>query len=1189
MLLLMLTLTGCFGGGSSSGGGGGGGGANHSVAARTAAIDPGDVDCPSGGVLVETGIDENGNGLLDTAEVDKSEKVCNGLAGANGLAALVTLGNERAGPNCIYGGIRIDSGLDANASGELDEVEISATDYICNGAPGADGSNWWDDLGATGALEGRVDRESGTPAEGAIVSIAGTRHYAFADGFGHYRFDYVAAGHHNITITLDGYTTVRLEDQPVTSNNTTTLQDVLLYKKRQPFPGNFSLANAKALVGQFMEDRSGQSMASAGDVNGDGYDDILIGAADADVGGNIDAGKSYLIYGRPGMDLGNVLSGDLALAADVIFTGESTDDYSGSAVAGAGDVNGDGYDDILIGAYRADPGGNMESGASYLIYGGPALSASVGLASADVTFTGKALADWSGRSVAGAGDVNGDGFDDILIGAFYASPGGNTRAGESYLIYGGASLPDSLSLAGADVVLSGVAADDQSGYSLAGAGDVNGDGYDDLLIGALGADVAGNADAGVSYLVYGGPALPAAVNLAGADVTLGGAAPSILSGGSVAGAGDVNGDGYDDILIGALYADPGGDMNAGESYLVYGGPALAESLSLADADAVFSGVAEDDKSGIAVAGAGDVNADGYDDFLIGAVHVDYGGNTDAGASYLVYGSSALPARLSLAEADVTLGGLAMVDIAGSAVAGAGDVNGDGYDDMLIGAPWVDRGNNLDAGASYLVMGRPRGVESLPSQLAGSRSNATADAHFMGANVDDSSGFSVAIVGDVNGDGFDDILVGAPAADPGGNAVAGESYLIYGRHVMDTSLALAMEADVTFEGVAAGDRSGSSIAGAGDVNGDGYDDIVIGAYRASPNGKSGAGASYLVFGGPTMPANLSLVDADVVLNGMTTGDVSGISVAGAGDVNGDGYDDILIGAYYADPGGNSEAGVSYLIYGGSTLPAIIELATANVTLSGAAAGDYSGVSVAGAGDVNGDGYDDILIGAYKADSTGNSSSGASYLVYGGLDLPTSLSLTDADVIFNGVAVNEWSGHSVAGAGDVNGDGYDDIIIGAIWADVGASTKAGASYLVYGGPGLSASISLAGADVILGGVATNDLSGGAVARAGDVNNDGYDDILIGATGSSPGGNASAGTSYLVYGGPALPVHLVLSDADAIFNGVMAGEYSGRSLSGGGDINGDGRSDILIGAYGADLGGTTNSGASYLFLGQGSRAVE
>ncbi|WP_218944265.1 integrin alpha [Marinicella rhabdoformis] len=197
---------------------------------------------------------------------------------------------------------------------------------------------------------------------------------------------------------------------------------------------------------------------------------------------------------------------------------------------------------------------------------------------------------------------------------------------------------------------------------------------------------------------------------------------------------------------------------------------------------------------------------------------------------------------------------------------------------------------------------------------------------------------------------------------------------------------------------------------------------------------------------------------ITINGVTVGDGSGGAVSDAGDFNGDGFDDVIIGASSADPGGNSSAGSSYVVFGSENgLPNPLNLEDLNglngIVINGANFFDYSGVSVSAAGDVNGDGNDDVIIGADDAESNGNSGAGISYVVFGSVDpLPNPLNLYTINGI-NGFSIhgsesNDRSGHSVRPAGDVNGDGLDDIIVGAFRADPNSNNQAGSSYVVFG---------------------------------------------------------------------------------------------------------------------------------------------
>ena len=987
--------------------------------------------------------------------------------------------------------------------------------------------------------------------------------------------------------------------------------------------------------------KAGVAVSLAGDVNGDGLSDVLIGARY----GNSNAGQSYVVFGKTSgtaVQLSTVLGG----TGGFVINGRSSGDAA-SSVRNAGDVNGDGISDLIVGAFNADVNGNSAAGQAYVVFGktsGTTLQLSaVEAGTGGFVINGQCASDKAGFAVSSAGDINGDGLSDLLVGAFLADPRGG-KSGQSYVIFGktsGTAVQLSTVVSGSGgFAINGANADDYSAHDVMSAGDVNGDGLADLIVGAYYADPNG-LSSGQSYVIFGSSNfVTSSVSLGttGADTMTGTISADYIISGD--GADTVDGNGGADVL----YTGNGNDLIKidNNSFTRIDGGAGTDTLRFDAAISLdLTSKANDKLVGI---NAIDMSADGGNSTLtlnifdlydmtdeVEGLHHDLtitasSGDTIAlatattepsGGLWVKNGSdyeyrlsdNTVTAEIHLSGAATVTGvdsrsvtsielstiiassgafainGLCAGDQAGIVVSNAGDVNGDGLGDFLVGA-WKSEphGSDTSAGQTYVVFGTTSAATVQASALLAG----TGGFVINGNLAFDYAGRSMS-AGDVNGDGLADILATGRLSDVHGNH-SGQAYVIFGKTSGSTvELSAIMNGTGGFgmNGESAEDYAGFSM-GAGDVNGDGLNDIILSAHQPNAGAVSSnrTGKAYVIFGKTTgTVVELSTVASGTggyVINGNCALDHFGRSAAQAGDVNGDGLMDVIIGAMNADPNSLSEAGQCYVVFGKTSGTAIqassVVAGTGGFAINGISASETIGRSVAGIGDVNGDGLADVVIGSRYGDHNGITNAGQTFVVFGktsgtAIQLSDVLAGTGGFVIDGGLSSDNM-GSSVNSAGDFNGDGLNDILIGAHLADPNGASS-GQAYVVYGKTSGSAVMVSdltasggSGLGFAINGMCASDRMGLSVSTAGDVNGDGISDLIVGSYTADPNG-ADSGQAYVIYGSSDLispTVTLGTTGADTM-TGTSSADYI---ISGAGNdtIDGGGGADVLSGGGGNDL---------------------
>ena len=479
---------------------------------------------------------------------------------------------------------------------------------------------------------------------------------------------------------------------------------------------------------------------------------------------------------------------------------------------------------------------------------------------------------------------------------------------------------------------------------------------------------------------------------------------------------------------------------------------------------------------------------------------------------------------------------------------------------------------------------------------------------IGAYSHGKLGFFLSNIYDFNGDGFSDVIIGAPFASYQDRYKSGISYIIFGYKTCNVDIDLATLGSHGFKviGKSDTDKSGRSVGTAGDFNKDGYSDIIIGSPNASPFNRTFAGEAYVIFGHggdhfPDIDLTQDLGNKGFRISGEIENSYTAIMTSNAGDLNGDGNNDLVITAPLASPFGRTEAGVTYVIFGhgGGNFPDIDLANTASYPgfrIFGGKGADISGASISSIIDFNGDGYNDLLIGASWASPNNRSHAGEAYVIFGhggdhfpDIDLANPIEF--GFKILGGIP-NSQTGAAVSFIGDFNGDGFSDISIGAYYASPFGRTEAGVTYVIFGHEGdhfqdIDLAQDLGNKGFKIFGARKGDQSGFSISYIGDVNKDGFDDFIIGAYFSSPlKSREKAGETYVIFGHEGdhfQDIDLVNLQKHQGFKiiGAEEDDNSGYAVSSAGDFNKDGYPDLFVGSWEACPEHRKYAGEAYLLL--------
>jgi len=723
-------------------------------------------------------------------------------------------------------------------------------------------------------------------------------------------------------------------------------------------------------------DTFGASVAGIGDLDRDGIPDIAVGAAN-DVTGGSARGAVYIIL----MNADGTPKSTSKIASGTA-NGPTLVDLStfGNSVAGIGDIDGDGILDIAAGAVNED----TARGVVYIILmnanGTPKLTTKI--ASGTTNFVTLATFDLFGASVVGIGDIDRDGIPDIAAGAPGDDTGGGSRGTVYIILMNANGTPKSTTTIESGTTNGPTLANgDAFGASVAGIGDLDRDGIPDIAAGADFDDTGGSARGAVHIILMNADGTPKSTSKIASGTTNFVTLTNIDTfGNSVAGLGDLDGDGVLDIAVGADGDDTGGSARGAVYILPLTGDfpegfgLIDTTTKIASDTANFVTLVDNDNFGNSVAGIGDIDGDGVQDIAAGAAGDDTGGSGKGAVYIILMNSDGTPkSTTKIADGTANFVTLRNNDRFGISVAGIGDLDRDGIPDIAAGADNDDTGGN-NRGTLYIILmkadGTPKSTITIESGTAG----------FVTLSDNDSFGNSVTEIGDLDGDGVQDIAAGAAASNTDG-AFKGAVYIILmnanGTPKSTTQIASGTANFVTLSNF---DFFGVSVAGIGDIDRDGIPDIAASSHLTDTGGNN-RGAVYIIL----MNANGTPKSTTTIESGTANGptlidnDEFGVSVAGIGDIDRDGIPDIAAGADEDDTGGTDRGAVYIILMNANGTPkSTKKIASGTTNFVTLADDDNFGRTVAVIGDINRDGIQDIVVSG-TLDDTGGANRGAVYII------------------------------------------------------------------------------------------------------------------------------------------------------------------------------------------------------------------